>query len=720
MKSGDHHIGKLLKVKRGLALCLALVMMLGFLLACDDEPVLPSDLHFVSSDGYSIYTIVYSEKHATEELIAAVKELRDAMEIVLGCEVALTDDHVSKGTDFAYEILVGNVDRTVIPGLESTLAAQEYTVRVAEHKIVLLGADNRATLSAIEHFMKDVMGCTSAATAQPKPTLGIDPEYLHMGKRMPSDTPVLKTDTVMPVSPYLPTALLLVDVPAQACDSMTLATLQGLAAARSGEQILLNTEDAQRTLNMLTAALPDGYAATVYTTDAQGDTWTLSSLLSYFAPELQGYILCGADLSGESAAVAVSLAHQMKAVVVSEQNRALAEAAGLRCVFDATKATMTWLFASEYFSDINRTVAVEQSAKEAPALIDYAVMSGALLIHYSGDDPYMHAQMFRYLDDGAVVLGKNETLGEYRTLQTLSAVNACYLPAQGLCNLSTISGFARDGITLASILPDVSSAGELLESGKHTVCLLMSNGDDFAWINDDFLMSDGHFGSERRGSFAVNWGIPAVLGELANPTLTALSTGRTGKDEFVVQFSGIGAMFPSLWRDDALGAMAQKLGHMMEAMGVSYLQVTDDAALTAETLAPLAGLDAIKGIFYTDYQNKTMDGSIAWIGETPVMQARYRLCAESHQGGVEYIAESINAASTDHTQDHSYSVVIIDAASGLDAQGHLVAGGNTMNAVAALIAALDENVDVVGADAFVARVKANLAPTLQSGDGNGK
>jgi hypothetical protein len=40
--------------------------------------------------------------------------------------------------------------------------------------------------------------------------------------------------------------------------------------------------------------------------------------------------------------------------------------------------------------------------------------------------------------------------------------------------------------------------------------------------------------------------------------------------------------------------------------------------------------------------------------------------------------------------------------------------------VAALIAALDENVDVVGADAFVARVKANLAPTLQSGDDNGK
>ena len=718
MKHGDHII-KLSKLKRGLALLLALCMVLCALLACNDEPVVPSDLHFVTPDGYSIYTIVYSEDHATEELIEAVKELRDALEIVLDCEVALSDDHVSKGTDFAYEILVGDVERTVIPTLATTLGAHEYTVCVQEHKIVLLGADNRATISAIAHFMQDVMGCSSAGTAQSHPALSIDPEYSYKGTRLPSDTPVLKDDTVMPVSPYLPTELLLVDVPAQSCDALTLATLQGLAATMSGEQILLNTPTAQRDLELLSAGLPDGYDATVYETDADGNAWTLPSLLSYFAPKLKGYILCGADLSGESAAVAVSLAHQLQAVVVSEQNRALAAAAGLKCVFDATSATLTWLYGSEYFEHINRTLAIEQSAHEAPALIDYAVMSGALLIYYQNADAYMHAQMFRYLDDGALVMGENAALGEYRTLQTLSAVNVCYLPARGVCNLSTLSGFARDGISLASTLPDTSSAGEQQETGKHTVCLLMSDGDSLTQLTDDFLTSKSGFGSDKRGSFAVNWGIPAVAGELVNPVLTRLAGQRTGADEFVVQYSGIGATLLSVWRNDAIAPMAQKLGSMMDALGVSYLQVSDDT-MSLEKLAPLAAQESIKGIFYTDYDNETADGSIAWVEDTPIMQARYRLCADLHEGSIEYIAESINASSTDTADRHAYSVIVIDAASGLDAQGHLAAGGNTMDAVAALIAALDENVDVVGANAFVARIKANLAPTHQSGDDSGK
>lgn len=719
MKRGEH-IRKFWKVRRGVALVLAIFMLLGAMLACNDEPVVQSDLRFVSSDGYSIYTLVYSEDHATEEMIKAIKELRDAMEAVLGCEVAMSDDHVSKGTDFTYEILIGDVDRAIIPELEVALKANEYTVCVKEHKIVLLGADNRATLSAITHFMQDILGCSSAAAATENPALAIDPEYLHMGVRLPSDTPVLKADAVMPVAPYLPTELLVVNVPTQSCDAMTLATLQGLAATMSGEQIWLNTAVAQRDLPLLSADLPDGYDATVYETDADGNAWTLSTLLSHFAPRLKGYILCGADLSGESASVAVSLAHQLGAVVVSEQNRALAEGAGLSCVFDATKATMSWLYASEYFANINRTVAVEQSVQLAPALIDYAVMSGALMVYYAGNDAYMHAQMFRYLDDGAVVLGENSAMEKYRIIQTLSAVNACYLPSKQLCNLSTLSGFARDGISLASAVPDISSAGEQSETGKHTVCLLMSNGEDLAWLADDFMTSVNWFDSDKRGNFAVNWGIPAALGELYNPLLTRLAATRSGTDEFVVQFSGIGATFPSLWRDGALSTMAPKLAGMMDAMGVSYLQLTDDAPMSVEQLTPFAKEEAIKGIFYSRYNYEVQNAPIAWVEETPIIPARYYLSADSQQGSVDHIAESINSSSTNPDSEYAYSVIVVDATSGRDVTGYLNAGGNTMNAVAALIAALDENVDVVGADAFVARVKANLAPTLQSGDDDGK
>ena len=363
---------------------------------------------------------------------------------------------------------------------------------------------------------------------------------------------------------------------------------------------------------------------------------------------------------------------------------------------------------------------MEQSAQKAPGLIDYAVMTGALLVSYEGTDPYMHAQMFRYLDDGAVVLGENATLGEYRTLQTLSAVNACYLPASGVCNLSTMSGLARDGVSLSSMLPDISSAGEQPESGKHTVCLVLSDGQSLRWMTDDFLTSSSWFGSEKRGRFAINWGIPATLGELANPILTSIASRKAGTDEFIVQYSGVGATLPSLWHEDALSAMAQKLGTLMDAMGVSYMQVLDDAQMSVDKVTPFAMQDAVKGIFWADYNYENLNGAIYWVEDTPIMQARYRLCAELHTGSLEYIAESINAASTDASEEGAYSVIVIDASSGLDAQGYLIPGGNTMDAVAALIAALDENVEVVGAQTFVARIKANLAPTLQNDDNSGK
>ncbi|MBQ7338566.1 MAG: hypothetical protein IJW40_08980 [Clostridia bacterium] len=705
--------------KRRLAFFFAVVLLMGALFSCTEEPIVASDLNFVSPDGYSIYSVVYSESTATEEIVTAAKELRDTLEIILGCEVALTDDHVSLGTDYAYEILVGDVQRTVIPTVLENLEEDEYTVRVTGHKIILLGEDNRATIEAIDYFMQDVLSCSGVETAKENRYLSISQSYRYNAFHTPPRTHVLKTDTAIPVSPYLPVELLLVDVPGNTADALTLATLQGLAAAMSGEQILLNTETAQRDAALLTAALPDGYDATLYETDAYGQVWTLESLLTYFAPRLQGYILCDDDLGSESASVAISMANQLCAVVLTEENQQLAKTAGLSCVFDATSADMTWFYDSPYFTQINRTVAIEQSAALAPRLIDYAVMTGALFASYNGDDGYLHAQMFRYLDDGAVVLGENDVLGKYRTVTTLSAINATYIPARQACNLSTLSGFARDGITLEDEFTESSSTQNAAnETGKHTVCLVMTDGESMEWMLDEFSTSSSWYGSAKRGSFAMNWGIPATLGELANPILTSLAATRTAADGFVIQLSGLGYTFPSLWRTDALTLMAQKLGETMQDMGVSYLQVADDGAMNSEVLLPLASLDAVKGMIYTDYNYADMNGSIVWVGDTPVVTASYRLWAGLHEGSIEYVAESVNSAATDPSGENAYSIIMVHAWSGLDGSGRLVSGGNTMDAVAALVAAFDESVEVVGVEEFFSRIRSNLSPDASvQGDG---
>ena len=72
-------------------------------------------------------------------------------------------------------------------------------------------------------------------------------------------------------------------------------------------------------------------------------------------------------------------------------------------------------------------------------------------------------------------------------------------------------------------------------------------------------------------------------------------------------------------------------------------------------------------------------------------------------GTVEAIAEGINASSTEINHEDAYSVVVIDAKTGLDSEGVLVDSGDTMAAVAALVAQLDEHVDVVSVSEFMAR-----------------
>ncbi len=687
-------------------------MIVLFAAACDREPVVENDLNFVTSDGYSIYTIVYSEETATEEVVQTAHRLRDAMETILNCEVALTDDHVQQGSDYTYEILIGDVARTVVPGVLSVLEHDEYTVRVAGHKILLLGADNRATVEAVRDFMRDVLHCESVDVATANPALTIAKDYCQNSVHTAPQTPV-SAETVLPVATYLPEELLLVDLPERDCDALTLATLQGLAATLSGEQIFLNVSDHQ----VYRDRLVDTYGATVYETNAAGKKWTTATLLKHYAPKLKGYILCADDPASESAAVAVSMAHQLSAVVVSAQNRALAEQAGLPCVFDATSATMTWFFGSEYFAKINRTVAVEQSLQTSCGLVDYAVMSGALLITYDGEDSYLHAQMFRYLDDGAVVLGMNEQLGEYDSLITLSTVQVCCLFADQAYNLSTLSGFVRDGVLLSSAANETDemtsyTAKEetVTEEGKHTVCLLMSEGENLSWVMDDFLTSDSWYGSSRRGSVNLNWGIPALLGELNHPVLSYLAENQTESDSFVIQLSGIGTTFPSLWHAEAVENMAQQLSSLMQKSAVFYLQVTDEGAADPTSLAPLAEQESVRGIFYTDYHADVMDGTISWVEDTPIVTARYRLTADEAGGSLDLVAESINSAATDPTSVNSYSVVVIDAKSGLSADGQLVIGGNTMDAVAALVAGLDENVEVVSAAEFMNRIKKNLMP----------
>jgi len=485
-------------------------------------------------------------------------------------------------------------------------------------------------------------------------------------------------ETQIPKARVTARELLLTDVPSDG-GALTLGTLQGLLADRSETNLFFRA-------GAYAAFLPRT-GAKLTQTQPDGRPWDLTALLQKFAGFLDGYILC----DDESAAVAVSLSRQLNSVAVPEAVEAAALAAGLRRTFDARGKDDAWLRRSPYFCRLNRAVAFEQRADMAPRLVDYAVMCGAYFGFSASDNPWKHREKYAFLKNNALVFGWNQALGEYETVAAFAKQNACLVPADHAYNLSVLSGY-----DLAPFRQHTQAADDTDAAPAHTVCLLMSDGDNLQWLLNDYNNA-AHFGSPVRGAFPFGWGVPAAAADLAAPMLQTLYDAMSPRDEFVLSLSGVGYTFPSKWTNlTALRHMARTLPGKMEAMDVSSLLVLDDGGFYSPAVDLLAKESGANGILYIDYADYAgLRGAVRFAGDTPVVAARYRLWADAPGCSPEEIAAAINQSALDPADPASYSFVIVHAWSGLDGNGNLAEGGDTMAAVQALVNALDENTRIV-------------------------
>lgn len=495
------------------------------------------------------------------------------------------------------------------------------------------------------------------------------------------------------------TTIYLLNEPSSFSDKVTLATLQGLVANLSEEQILLQAGAYQNYRTYLTKE----WGCQIQT-KVDGKSVSTESLLAHYQNLLSGYILASEDSASDSGNVAISLAGLLNAVVVTPKNQSICEGLGLTCLLDVTDKDDAWLRASEYWEKLSRTIAVEQPLNMAPKLVDYAVMSKAYFSFYNGHNANEHRQKYSYLNDNAIVVGYNNTLGEYETVASFSGENLQMIPADHASNLSTLSGFQ-------TAIIDQKTAAVSGETGKkaHTVCIILSDGDNVQWLMNDFTTSSKWWGSSYRGKFNMGWGLPATAIDLTAPMTAYLYDKMTPKDEFVMQLSGLGYTFPSKWSSAARAEMAAKLSEYMVRTDLHYAEILDDNGLNKNVVSDFTKQEGIDGLFYIDYSNYAgKNGQILWTNDKPTVAARYRLWANTSDGSINSIARAINRASTDSTKAASYSFIIVHAWSGASGN-NLVEGGNTMDAVAQLIKAFDSDVDVVTPSEFMNRIIANHA-----------
>ena len=508
--------------------------------------------------------------------------------------------------------------------------------------------------------------------------------------------------SVIATAPYRATTVLLADTPTGA-DGVTMGTLQGLAAKQSSTQILLRANAWSLYLDHMKSA-----GTVISETNAVGQAWNLASLLCYYAPSLSGYILS----SQASLSVAISISGVTNAVVVQKENEQLAIDAGLSLLIDVSDKDDAWLRQSEYFGQLSRSVAVEQPASMAPKLIDYAVMAGAYLNFYPGTQIDEHTAMFDFLDDDAVILGWNNVLGEYATVRSFADLNACLIPADHAYNLSTLSSFAGEGkLNEQLYAAEEANKSHVNNTAVHTVCIVMSDGDNIQWALNNYATSSSWYGSPLRGKFATTWGLPPLLGDLALPMMQHFATQQSTSDEFIMQLSGLGYTFPSRWSAEAKASMASRLSSVMRARGMRYMSILDDHGFTAENMNAFTSQDGIEGVFYIDYDNYAgYQGAMLWSNSVPVVSARYRLWSGLDGCDPQSIASSINQAPVGITNQDAYSFIIVHAWSGLDKDGNLVASGDTMAAVDQLVSLLGDRVEVVTTSEFMNRIKDNVKP----------
>ncbi|MBR4206278.1 MAG: hypothetical protein IKQ92_12465 [Clostridia bacterium] len=487
--------------------------------------------------------------------------------------------------------------------------------------------------------------------------------------------------------------------PSSYSDKLTVASLEGLAARLSDDQILIQGGGA---FELYLPYLKSEWGAEVGSRIG-GKAASLKNLLEHYTDIVKGYVLCSSDSSSPSVSVAISVAGLLDAVVVTPENVSVAEKAGYTCLLDATDKNDRWLRSSEYFDRLNRKVAFEQPSSMAPKLVDYAVMCGAYFGFYDGHTKQGHTAQYRFLEPGAVVFGYNNTLGERETVQSFSSLNVQMVPADHAYNLSTLSGFPLDSITQKRSEETVSET----PAAVHTVTFLMSDGDNIQWVLNNFATSSEWFGSKKRGKFPMGWGISPSSVDVMPPMLSYLYDAMTEKDEFVMQLSGVGYTFPSRWDAEARREMTAEVARRMRRLDLHYAEILDDGGFTEEVMADYTAEDAIDGLFYIDYSHYAgMKGKIIWTNGKPAVSARYYMWADKPDGQLSYIARKVNAAPTDPTDENSYSFIILNVWSGLNG-GKLVAHGNTMDAVAELIGQFGDQVEVVSPTVFMDRLIAN-------------
>lgn len=517
-------------------------------------------------------------------------------------------------------------------------------------------------------------------------------------------------------------------------DGIMLKSLQGYLGLTSDTQILLENQyssvgnDTQAVSVYLQTI--EKYYPDVTVTEVAG----IPELLEKVGPMINSYVYCDED-DYESCLVAFNLCHRFQSVVVGKTSLPYAKQYGWQCVFDASEKDQKWLVESEYFSFLNKSfVFLGSTLNYYGSYADYAIISGSWLLSVPESIKDLEKSL-PHLDRNFILVGGLNGLDERAMVSAASRYSGTFVFSGGMCNVSVLSGFrlenaAKNEINTASGIKKQTAPIEGSGKGKHTVCIMLSDGDNMRFCAGEELATLRFLGSKTRtGENYLTYGMSGMAALLMPLTLLAHYDRMYPTEDYVVQLGSVGYVLPSYWNDDeAFQKVTDLLVQSMEVADTHIVEIMDDISFFDATdritnynsLRPVFDkytcYDRIDGCLFINFMDlyAGFGGKICWSNDKPVVSARYSLWNDvdsplaSEKNSLEYIADSINRASTDETSEDSYSFVIVHAWSGLNEKGEFAPRGDAVAAMNKLASLFDEDVEVVPAEEFISRIKTNV------------
>ncbi len=430
------------------------------------------------------------------------------------------------------------------------------------------------------------------------------------------------------------------------------------------------------------------YADKTYYNDFEG-------LITHFQYDFDGYILC--DLKDNSSNVAVSLCGPYNAIAVTTENESLMISLGKNKLFDVRGKDEAWAMAT-YESNFSKEVLCLQDENKCMFLSDYAVFSNAFQFFDSDLNSSLFNDALSRMNDNRIVLGWGPD--EQYTVKKLSENSLQLNPADWTENLPVLSNFnaVLEQHTHTTTINDADNV--------HTVCFLVTDGDNFDWLLKEFYGQPKAYGSPNRGQVSIGWTISPAMSELA-PTIMkyfydkATNTADV-KDFFVASSSGMGYMNPD--RFPSLQASADLTSRFMRKADLNILNVIG-TQYSSTDMQKYLGQDNIDAVFFYNYDNYAgLNGAINIVNDKPIIGARYRLWDSFDDASS--LASKLNNQSTDTYSAAGYSLIAVHAWS---------FGQYVVDEINSCVAKLNDNVIVVTPDEFVKRIKNKfgLADTIK-------